>query len=227
MENATMHCPLTPGDIRPDDQAVFERVWRRVMPEESENCPIVVETTTVGGDLPCTCQCPPERKDVSTRQPPLYSGHQGSDFPEPEDVPMLGRASAVYGGQLQRQVLDALECWQMYRHLARRWGAGRGSRTLSALASEKHSSARRLAAAYFLISGVRYWPVEQLAAPHIPSLQGVIRRGFQAEQQRALAYQTAAADTEDEALAELYLDLSEQSRAHSRMLRELVEQSGF
>jgi hypothetical protein len=227
MENATMHCPVELGEIRPDDQAVFERVWRRVMPDGDEGCPIVVETTTVGGDLPCTCECPPEQTPVPARETQLSSGHQGSDFPGPEDVPMLGQASAVYGGQLQRQVQDALECWQMYRHLARRWGSGCGGRTLSALASEKHKSARRLAAAYFLISGVRYWPVDRLASPKIPSLQGVVRRGFQAEQQRELAYRTAAADTEDQALAELYLDLADQSREHSRALRKLLEESSF
>jgi hypothetical protein len=226
MENATMHCPMELDGVQPDDRAVFERVWRRVMPNGDENCPIVVETTTVGGDLPCTCSCPPEQKPVPTPEESLNS-HQGSDFPGPEDVPLLGRSSAVYGGQLQHQVLDALECWQMYRHLARRWGGGCGGRTLSALASEKHRSARRLAAAYFLISGVRYWPVDQLTAPSIPSLQGVIRRGFQAEQQRELAYRAAAADTEDSALAELYLDMADQSREHSRALRGVLEQSGF
>jgi hypothetical protein len=225
MENATMHCPVELDGIRPDDRAVFERVWRRVMPDGDEDCPITVETTTVGGDLPCTCQCPPQQAPVPAGET-TPAGHQGSDFPEPEDVPLLGRSSAVYSGQLQRQVLDALECWQMYRHLARRWGSGCGGRTLSSLASEKHKSAQRLAAAYFLISGVRYWPVEQLAAPSIPSLQGVVRRGFQAEQQRELAYRAAASDTADEALAELYLDLADQSRAHSRALRGVLEQSG-
>jgi hypothetical protein len=227
MENATMHCPAELSTLRPDDRAVFERVWRRVMPEDREGCPIVVETTTVGGDLPCTCQCPPEQTPVPAGDSGLSSAHQGSDFPALEDVPMLGRSSAVYGGQLQRQVQDALECWQMYRHLARRWGAVSGSRTLSALASEKHKSARRLAAAYFLISGVRYWPADRLQTPKIPSLQGVVRRGFQAEQQRELAYRAAASDTQDQALAELYLDLADQSRAHSSALRRLLEESAL
>lgn len=231
MENATMNCPLPSEGIRPDDQEVFERVWRRVMPEAQENCPIVLTTTDLGGDLPCACICPQEGTEMpvpaETPAPAPAGIHRGSDFPGDEDVPLLGRSSAVHGAQLQRQVLDALECWQMYRHLARRSGGGCCGRTLSTLASEKHKAARRLAAAYFLISGVRYWPADQLATPSIPSYLGMVRRGFQAEQQREQAYHMAAADTNDTALAELYSDLADQCREHSRSLRSLLEQSSL
>lgn len=229
MENAVMTCP---EELRPDDQAVFERVWKRVMPEAREDCPIVVETTIVGGDLPCSCACSEEQTAQEQVQLPAPAPqpapvHQGSDFPGAEDVPQLGRASAVYGQQLQRQVMDALECWQMYRHLARRAGNSGAARMLSVLASEKHRAARRLAAAYFLISGIRYWPVDRLSTPHIPSLNGTVRRGFQQEQQREQAYRLAAADTGDEALVELYNELADQSQDHSRTLRTILEQTSF
>lgn len=229
MENAVMSCSNRSGELRPDDQAVFERVWKRVMPEAREDCPIVVETTLVGGDLPCSCACGEEQGAPAQlpAAPQPAPAHRGSDFPGNEDVPQLGRASAVYGQQLQRQVLDALECWQMYRHLARRAGSVPASRMLSSLASEKHKAARRLAAAYFLISGIRYWPVDRLGTPHIPSLNGMVRRGFQQEQQREQAYRLAAADTGDEALVELYSELADQSQEHSRTLRSILEQTSF
>lgn len=95
------------------------------------------------------------------------------------------------------------------------------------MASEKHKAARKLAAAYFLISGVRFWPVDRLAAPDIPSYLGSIRRAYLAEQQREQAYLLAGDDTTDTALAELYRDLAELSRGHGELLRAILEQSRF
>lgn len=233
MENATMNCPLPQAGIRPDDQEVFERVWRRVMPEARESCPVVLASTDLGGDLPCACVCPREStqlqavEEAVSMETAAAGAHRGCDFPDSGDVPLLGRASAIHGEQLQRQVMDALECWQVYRQLARRAGGGCCARTLSAIASEKYKAARKLAAAYFLISGVRYWPADQLSAPCIPSYLGMVRRGFQAEQRREQAYRAAAADTGDAALAELYRELAGQCQEHSRSLRSLLEQSNL
>ena len=231
MENAVTNCPF-PAQLREEDQAVFERVWRRVMPEDRPDCPITLEPTPAvtlqGGDLPCTCICPQSASPGTTPTLIIREGgspHLGCDFPDGEDVPRLGRASAVHGAQLQRQTLDALECWQTYRLLARRAGGGACARTLAALAADKQRAARRLAAAYFLISGVRWWPTDRLSAPHLPSFQGTLRGNFQREQQRARAYDTAAADTRDEALAELYRELADQCREHSALLRGILEQS--
>lgn len=232
MENAVTNCPFPPA-LRAEDQAVFERVWRRVMPEERADCPIAVESagevTMLGaGDVPCACLCP--RTVDPSPAPNLREGgcpHLGCDFPDMDEVPCLGRASAIHGEQLQRQTLDALDCWQTYRHLARRSGGGSCGRMLNALAGETLKGARRLATAYFLISGVRWWPTDKLTTPSIPSFQGMLRRGFQSEQQRAQAYDSAAGDTRDTALAELYRELARQSREHSATLRTILEQSNF
>ena len=231
MENAVTNCPFPP-QLREEDQPVFERVWRRVMPEVHPDCPIVLEPTPAvtlqGGDLPCTCLCPQTANTTSA--PVIREGgcpHLGSDFPDEGDVPRLGRSSAVHGTQLQHQTRDALESWQLYRHLARRAGSSPCARTLSALAAEKQRTARRLAAAYFLISGVRWWPTDRLTPPAAPSFQGTLRREFRREQQRARAYDTAASDTRDEALAELYRELAAQSRDHSSALRSVLEQIAF
>lgn len=229
MENAIINCPADLSALRPDDQEVFQRVWSRVMPQAGESCPIAVETTVVGGDLPCACtavQPAPLSADPSLPSAlrGVRSPHRGSDFPDQDDVPRLGPSSAVYGEQLQRQVTAALESWQLYRYLARR-ASGPSARVLTTLASERHKAARRLAAAYFLISGVRFWPVDRLTTPSITSYLGAIRRAYQSEQQLEQAYLLSAADTTDEALAELYRDLALQSRDHGELLRALLEQS--
>ena len=229
MENAVTNCPFPPG-LGEEDRAVFQRVWRRVMPEERADCPIAVtpaEVTLLGaGDVPCTCICPQPAPRPQPRREEC-SPHLGCDFPDGEDIPCLGPSSAVYGAQLQRQTVDALDCWQVYRQLARRAGGGICARTLTTLAAEKMKSARRLAAAYFLISGVRWWPADQLAPRPLPSFHGMLRRGFLSEQQRAQAYDDAAGDTGDSALAQLYRELARQSREHSNTLRTILEQSGF
>ena len=54
---------------------------------------------------------------------------------------------------LRRELADARE----YQQLSRR-ASGPPARMLAALSGEKKHRAKRLAAAYFLISGVRYWP---------------------------------------------------------------------
>lgn len=264
MENATMNCsPASPNTVlSPEDGEVFQRVWKRVMPDASESCPIEirpavqtgrtqndemmnnemmdaeissvemrapeVRTTIVGGDLPCTCVHPPQdRQEEPASLPALAdrcSPHRGGDFPDISQVQKLGPGSCVYGSMLQRQAMDALEAWQLYRCLARR-STGKCGRTLSSMASEKHHAARRLSAAYFLISGVRFWPVDRLATPRIPSYLGTIRQAYQAEQRREQAYLMSAAETADEALQELYQDLAAQSGAHGQALRGILEQN--
>ena len=184
------------------DRELFDRVWKRVMPEERPDCPITLDPPAVhtpapapmsgacapaAEPAPCSdtapvqppeaAPAPPEPVPVPAEgpapepsasaetampaadepmpEPPESAAHTGDDFPRPDAVPCLGSGSAGHGSQLQEDILAALEGWQLYRHLARKV-TGNPSRTLSALASEKHKQARKLAAAYFLISGLRY-----------------------------------------------------------------------
>lgn len=216
MDNVMMHCP---EGLSATDQAVFERVWKRVMPE-SEDCPIEVEvgTTLVGGDLPCICA----RPETCLPAVPAREEHTYAEAEE-EDVPRLGRSSSVHEGQLQQQILEELRRWQLYRHLARR-GRNQFSRLLTTLAQNSHRAARQLAAAHFLISGVRYWPLEQLTTPVISSFLGMVRRCFQTEQQRGQNYLLSAGDTGDPALRELYTALAGDSEEHVRLLQTMLEQ---
>lgn len=209
----------------PQEQEVFQRVWQRVMAGRTEeNSPI--ETTLpaeqprrwVDGDMSCDylailSKAIPDRtvnRDV-----------QNSDLPAAgmEDMPR-GESTA----RLRQQTLEALEAWQFYRHLARRT-RGNTARALTALAADQHQLARKLATAYFLHSGVRYWPTEQLPTPAISSFWGALRQRHQGEQQAELSYRMAADEAEDSTLTELYEELMESCRNHCRQLRTLLEQS--
>lgn len=263
------------------DRDLFDRVWKRVMPEERPGCPITPDPPAVhipapapsGSCTPAAPHCvpdtapgqpiepapaPPEppaaensmpagnmpapeppaagavapAANASAPEPPAgdapmpepveSAAHTGDDFPRPDAVPCLGSGSASHGGQLQEDILAALEGWQLYRHLARKV-TGTSSRALSALASEKHRQARRLAAAYFLISGVRYWPTDRLEVPRTNSWLGTLRRRFAAEQQQDSRWRAASLDTEDPCLSELYGELAEGCAAHAGVLRTLLE----
>ena len=199
----------------PEHQEVFRRVWNRVMAGHPETgCPVEVT-----GDLDCkTLEVP---VDTNLSQPQLPEDRRGSD------LPMAGMDTSPDEGSsahLRAQVLEALEGWQMYRHLARRT-RNSAARTLTGLAADQHRMARKLAAAYFLLTGVRYWPTETLLTPSIPSLWGTLRRQHQAEQQAELSYRMAMDETTDPTLRELYRELTEGCRNHCRQLRALLEQS--
>ena len=111
------------------DQETFARVWRRVMPEDRADCPFV---------LPAALPAP----DPSGREEPGPAR------------PCLEPASAGSGARLQQYIDRALAGWRSYRALARRIPGAPGRR-LAALAGGERRLARRLSAAYFLLSGVR------------------------------------------------------------------------
>ena len=146
--------------------------------------------------------------------------HRGNDLPRlwEEPQPVDDRTA-----RLRRQVMEALEGWQFYRHLARR-ARGTDARTLNSLAGELHKHARKLSAAYFLLTGLRYWPTELLGAPAIPSYWGALRQRHQAEQRQETAFRLAADDWEDPDMLELYGELADACQQRCRRLRGLLEQ---
>jgi len=147
--------------------------------------------------------------------------HRGNDLPQLWDA---SQSADDRTARLRRHVMDALEGWQFYRHLAKR-ARGTDARTLNAMAGELHKEARKLAAAYFLLTGLRYWPTELLGAPAIPSYWGALRTHHQAEQRQENAYRLAADDWEDPDLLALYAELTEGCQRRCRQLRSLLEET--
>lgn len=208
----------------PQEEEVFRRVWQRVMGDrEPQNSPIELADPApqprrwVDGDMSCDY--------LAALAKAMPDRTVGMDAPV-SDLPMLPDAMprSEHTARLRQQTLEALEAWQFYRHLARRI-RGNAARTLTNLAADQHRLARKLATAYFLHSGVRYWPSEQLPTPTIPSYWGALRQRHQWEQQAELSYRMAADESDDPTLTELYEGLMESCRGHCRQLRTLLEQS--
>lgn len=189
---------LGPGQCGADRE-VFERVWRRVMPEDRPDCPFTLYS------------------EEETEQAPI----QPAEERKTELVPVPAEQSGGDGAVLQAFIADELSDWRTYQTLARRIPGGNG-RALMGMAADERRHAGRLSAAYFLLSGVKFWPP---AEPELPreGWMAILRRRYWAERKGAEAYRTAAGHTGDSALRELYLELAGDEEAHAGIIRGILE----
>ena len=187
---------LGPGQCGADRE-VFERVWRRVMPEDRPDCPF-----TLYSEEEQVAVQPAEERKAALVPVPVEQG--GGD-----------------GAVLQALIADELSDWRTYQTLARRIPGGNG-RALMGMAADERRHAGRLSAAYFLLSGVKFWPP---AEPELPreGWMAILRRRYWAERKGAEAYRTAAGHTGDSALRELYLELAGDEEAHAGIIRGILE----
>lgn len=201
------------------DREVFERVWRRVMPVDTYGSPVQL----IGEEtLP-----EPRLYDTAGGGPDPWLPEPPVPQPVPQPVPppscpvCLGPSSAAHGAQLQAFIADELADHRRYLALAHRT-KGNAARALSAMAADEQRHAKRLSTAYFLISGVHYWPnvpCPQTAGP----LPACLRQAFLNEQKGECGYRGAASETADACLRELYLELAGDENSHTWLIRGLLE----
>ncbi|MBP1736494.1 MAG: hypothetical protein H6Q60_375 [Oscillospiraceae bacterium] len=249
MEYENMPRPGNGPGMCGSDRDIFERVWRRVMPEDTPSSPIALKPREEG------MECLPETYNPSAAaipagftvpmpaqsgtgvsasfggvsQPALYPQSEqalsptGSDFPQTDDVPYLGRASAVHGSQMQNFILRALQSWRCYQLLSHRSSSG-PKKLFSSLAAQRKQQAKQISTAYFLITGVTYFPAERITAPAFSSYLGMLRSCFISEQRDASDYIAAAEEVTDPWLRELYVNLSQESTEIAGDIRRALEQ---
>ncbi|MEG2118950.1 MAG: ferritin-like domain-containing protein [Pseudoflavonifractor sp.] len=204
MEQEQVHTPETGG-------GAFASVWRRAMPEDRPDCPFVLEAE------------PPPVPRLRVEVIPAEGPREAMPPAEyPREVFCLGAASGRYGARLQELIADELADFRTYTALARRLN-GSTARVLAGIAAEEHRHAKRLATAYFLISGVRYWPDRAVPLPAGP-LHATLRDRFLAEQSGDAAYRQAAEHCADPCLCALYRELSGQEADHAWKIRGLLEE---
>lgn len=138
--------------------------------------------------------------------------------PAPPEPYPLGEDSGGYGELLCAAIREEVADWRAYRALAAR----EGSRVLGELGAQELSHAKRLSAAYFLISGVRYLPLDEGRGP-LPPREEALRARFQAEQRGERRYLAAAEETADPALAQLFTELGREESIHAQRVRRLLE----
>ena len=212
----TMMCPAVPEEMCGCDQETFERVWRRVM-ADGENNPVQVDPPA---DDRVRAQMREERGE--TEQTGLAVPRRAEMRPE-TDVACLGRGSEQYAALLREMIDGETEDMRTYQALARRAG-GAGARMLGTMAADERRHAKRLATAYFLITGERYQSPNQNGSRPPMELMTGLREQFIQEQRGSSAYQGAAQETADPCLRQMYQELSREEAAHARMIRNLLEQ---
>lgn len=145
-----------------------------------------------------------------------------NDFPSDHMVICLGSQCKGFEDLLQEMIRKEIRDSQFYKTLSRKVGGG-AARIFAGLASEERQAAKRLSAAYFLISGIRYWP-EKSEKISIASYFTALRDRFIEEQRDAALYTAAATESRDPSLSQLFLDIAEENQRHAQQIRHLLEQ---
>ena len=178
------------------DREVFERVWRRVMPEDRADCPFTLPEERALPAVPAAA---------------------------PEPAADLGTGSPARSGEALRQYIDGeLASWQQCRALARRL-SGPAGRALAAVAGDELRHARRLSALYFLLSGVRYWPRQGADRPST-AVPAALRERYWAAHRTAETYQAAARQVDGGRQAALFTQLAKEEERHLAALQSALEQ---
>ena len=99
---------------------------------------------------------------------------------------------------------------------------GRQKRTLRAMAADNLHSARELASAYFIMTGVQLTPEPAVPLSLSKAYEAALRNLY--DELGALARQYAESQTEDVCLQEIYRRAAEQLIAEQRLLRSLIAQ---
>lgn len=163
----------------------------------------------------------PEEREYSPIQPLKTEGVPEKRGQAEAPPPCLGKGHPM-ASFLRRQIMNELSDWQVYLTLAQhRNGA------LRSIAMQELFHARRLSAAYFLITGIRYLPIEQTRArsgSHRMDLQAELRGRVQAEEQGEATYRQAAEQAgADAILKTLFLELAAEEGKHAARIRQMLE----
>ena len=197
MEHTTQ---TAPNPSEQEKQAIFARVWKRVMAGQEAACPLawtdpVPQAETAAAPAPA-----PADPGEGAGQPALPvacpAPQPRGDFPQAETAGVLGPGCLECAPLLQSLIRRELADGREYQTLARR-ASGAPARVLAALAGEKKRRARKVSA---------------------------LRRRFGQEQAAMAAYLAGAEATEDPCLRQLFWDHAQENWDQACRVRALVEQ---
>ena len=192
--------------LQPFDPEVFQRVWNRVMPDQSRS-PIAMDAPSQPV-VPALSPAPEQPPETAPQVP----------------LTCLGEGSRPYT-QAIRDMMDQTRGFlRSLQSLSRRSGS-RAARVLSGIAGDLRREERRLSTAHFLITGERYSPSQTGAVPSGPlPLALALRTLFQQLHQRAAQARAAAQGMGDPCLQQLFQDLGEDAEFYAQRLRALLEE---
>lgn len=209
-----------PGNtINGVDPATFQRVWNRVMPDQSLS-PIEMDTIE---------PVPPEQP-IQPIQPPETIQPIEPVEPAPPEVPDLPDLPEPPSVQLLPALMDQLyAAWQRSQCLTRQT-SGSVNRVFANSAEEQRRGLKRLSAAYFLQSGQWYTPGRtqnnaRMGQSRTGGLPNLLRERYQWERQWEQTCRQAAQAVQDEAVRSLLNCLAQEAAGRAGQIRTLLEQT--
>ena len=213
---------LSGGAINGVDPATFQRVWNRVMPDQSLS-PIEMDTIE---------PVPPEQpiQPIQPIQPPETIQPIEPVEPAPPEVPDLPDLPEPPSVQLLPALMDQLyAAWQRSQCLTRQT-SGSVNRVFANSAEEQRRGLKRLSAAYFLQSGQWYTPGRtqnnaRMGQSRTGGLPNLLRERYQWERQWEQTCRQAAQAVQDEAVRSLLNCLAQEAAGRAGQIRTLLEQT--
>ena len=204
------------------DPAAFQRVWNRVMPDQSLS-PIEMDTIE---------PVPPEQpiQPIQPIQPPETIQPIEPVEPAPPEVPDLPDLPEPPSVQLLPALMDQLyAAWQRSQCLTRQT-SGSVNRVFANSAEEQRRGLKRLSAAYFLQSGQWYTPGRtqnnaRMGQSRTGGLPNLLRERYQWERQWEQTCRQAAQAVQDEAVRSLLNCLAQEAAGRAGQIRTLLEQT--
>ncbi|CDZ24269.1 hypothetical protein CCDG5_1152 [[Clostridium] cellulosi] len=137
----------------------------------------------------------------------------------------FGSDSTQYADRLMEFVNDEFSDYLYYIQLSKRAPTQSARRIFRQFSEDEIGHARRFAAAYFLITGKRYFPTRNSVEPVVvpPLYIQALRQRYLAESRDAVKYRLFSQHTRDLCLKKIAVDTSEDERKHAQKLMELLQ----
>lgn len=200
------------------DREVFAQIWRRVAPGES--CPIELSGAAEPA-VPQPVSAPEPMGEAPAPEAPSCPVTGTGEPPAEETCPACFGGGDGEATRLQELIRECLTGMAAYRSAARRGSRQRAE--LTAMGQKKTRHAKRLSAACFLMTGVRYWPAGNLPVSRPTDFFALLRERFMAEQRLYARLTALGEDAQDQCLRELYLTLAEETMELVHSIRLMVE----
>lgn len=133
----------------------------------------------------------------------------------------MGADAEGMTGTIEGYIADELADSAFYTAFAAKAPNNSSRALMRTLAAAERGHAKKLMAAYYLITG-KYYTLTPQAPDSLPSWRDGLRQRYHAETCGAMAYETSAADTTDMCLRKLFEEMSIDEYSHSDRILSLI-----
>jgi rubrerythrin len=137
----------------------------------------------------------------------------------------FGSSSTQYADQLMEFINNEYSDQLYYQTLTRRATTSTARKVFKSIAASQLDNAKRFAAAYFLITGKRYFPTRTTIEPVVvpTSYLQALRQGYMSESQDAVKYRIFSQQVADRCLKRIAEDISNTEKKNSQDILGLIQ----